>query len=107
MADTMVSLGESQRQAQTLFGWGRDTFRKAMHERRSGIICCDAFLQRSRKPAEHRLPRLLDEICELVQDECQVDGTFKTTRLYYRLCASPIGGNASNTRPRRCRRSRH
>ena len=90
MADTMVSLGVSQRQAQTLFGWGRDTIRKAMHERRSGIVCCDAFSQRGRKPVEHRLPRLLDDIRELVQDQCQVDGTFKTTRLYCRLSAAAV-----------------
>ena len=90
MADTMVSLGVGQRQAQALFGWGRDTIRKAMHERRSGIVCCDAFSQRGRKPIEHRLPRLLDDIRELVQDQCQVDGTFKTTRLYCRLSAAAV-----------------
>jgi hypothetical protein len=90
MADTMVSLDVGQRQAQAFFGWGRDTIRKAMHERRSGIACCDAFSQRGRKPVEHRLPRLLDDIREVVQDQCQTDGTFKTTRLYCRLSAAAV-----------------
>lgn len=90
MADTITSLDLSQRQAQALFGWGRDTLRKALHERRSGIRCCDAFSRRGRKPAEHRLPSLLEDIRELVQDQCQTDGTFRTTRLYCRLSAAQV-----------------
>lgn len=90
MADTITSLNLGQREAQTLFGWGRDTIRKAFHERRSGITCCDAFSQRGRKRIEHHLPRLLDDIRDLVQDQCQTDGTFKTTRLYCRLSAATV-----------------
>jgi transposase len=90
MADTITSLDLGQREAQTLFGWGRDTIRKALHERRSGITCCDAFSQRGRKRIEHHLPRLLEDIRDLVQDQCQTDGTFKTTRLYCRLSAAAV-----------------
>jgi transposase len=90
MADTITSLHLGQRAAQTLFGWGRDTVRKALHEHRSGITCCDAFSQRGRKRIEHRLPRLLEDIRDLVQDQCQTDGTFKTTRLYCRLSAAAV-----------------
>jgi transposase len=90
MADTVRSLEVGQREAQTLFGWGRDTIRKALHEQRSGITCCDAFSQRGRKRAEQHLPRLLEDIRELVQDQCQTDGTFKTTRLYCRLSVATV-----------------
>ena len=90
MADTVATLSLSQRQAQALFGWGRDTLRKALHERRSGISCCDAFALRGRKPVEQRLPRLLDDIRALAQDQCQTDGTFRTTRLYCRLSAAEV-----------------
>ena len=90
IADTITSLDLGQREAQTLFGWGRDTIRKALHEHRSGISCCDAFSQRGRKRVEYRLPRLLEDIRELVQDQCQTDGTFKTTRLYCRLSAAMV-----------------
>ena len=90
MADTIASLDLGQREAQTLFAWGRDTIRKALHEQRSGISCCDAFSQRGRKPAEYHLPRLLEDIRDLAQDQCQTDGTFKTTRLYCRLSLATV-----------------
>jgi hypothetical protein len=64
--------------------------RKALHEQRSGITCCDAFSLRGRTRAEHRLPRLLEDIWDLVQDQCQTDGTFGTTRLYCRLSVAAV-----------------
>jgi len=90
MADTVETLGLGQRQAQQLFGWGRDTLRKALHERRTGITCHDATSQRGRKPAEFHLPRLLDDIKDLVKDHVQTDPTFQTTRLFCRLSAPEV-----------------
>jgi Rhodopirellula transposase DDE domain len=90
MADTVATLQLGQRQAQLLFAWGRDTIRKALHERRSGITCVDAFSCRGRKPAEFHLPCLLADIRELVQDHVQTDPTFQTTRLYCRLTAAEV-----------------
>ena len=90
LADTLATLGLGQRQAQLLFGWGRDTLRKAMHERRTGLTCQDATCCRGRKPIEHHLPHLLDDIKEIVQDHVQADPTFRTTRLYCRLTAPEV-----------------
>lgn len=87
-ARTVAQLGLSQRQAQRYFGWARDTVRKAQHEARSGITCCDATGRRGRKPAEFHLPHLLDDLRALAQDHCQTDPTFQTTRLYCRLTAA-------------------
>ena len=89
IADTVTRLGLSQRRAQQLFGWGRDTIRKALHERHSGIICSDTS-SRGRKPAEVRLPRLLDDIKDIVADHTQPDPTFQTTRQYCRLTAAHV-----------------
>ena len=89
-ARTGEQLGLSQRQAQRYFGWGRDTIRKAQHEARSGITCCDATSRRGRKPAEAHLPHLLDDIRAIAQDHCQTDPTFQTTRLYCRLTAAAV-----------------
>ncbi len=90
MADTLETFGLSQRAAQQCFGWGRDTLRKALRERRSGITCQDAFCARGRKPAEAHLPHLLDDIRDIVKDHVQTDPTFQTTRLYCRLSAARV-----------------
>jgi hypothetical protein len=90
LADTVATLELGQRQACLLFGWGRDTARKAMHERRTGLTCQDATSCRGRKPVEHYLPRLLDDIRDIVRDHVQADPTFRTTRLYCRLTAPEV-----------------
>src|SRR5258707_9553187 len=90
MAQTLEALGLGQRQAQRLFGWGRDTIRKAQQEARTGITCVDATCRRGLKPAEFHLPRLLDDIKDIVGDHVQTDPTFQTTRLYCRLTATHV-----------------
>jgi transposase len=90
LADTITTLRLGQRQAQQLFGWGRDTIRKALRERQTGLTCVDAFGRRGRKPAEAHLPRLLQDIKDIVQDHVQTDPTFQTTRLYCRLTAAAV-----------------
>jgi transposase len=90
MADTIQSLGLSQRQARRAFHWGGDTIRKALHERRTGLTCADAFSCRGRKPAEFHLPQLLQDIKAIAADQVQTDPTFATTRLYCRLSAAEV-----------------
>ncbi len=90
MANTLDKLQLGQREAARLFGWGRDTLRKACHERRSGLTCADALCLRGRKPAEFHLPHLFDDLGRLVQDHLQTDPTFQTTGLYCRLSAPEV-----------------
>lgn len=90
LADTVATLHLGQRQAYLLFGWGRDTLRKALHERRTGLTCQDATNCRGRKPIEFHLPRLLDDIRDVVADHVQTDPSFRTTRLYCRLTAPEV-----------------
>src|SRR6516165_12269784 len=90
MANTLNKLQLGQRQAASLFGWGRDTLRKAGHEMRTGLTCADAFSRRGRKPVESHLPHLFDDLRGLVQDHLQTDPTFRTTGLYCRLSATEV-----------------
>jgi hypothetical protein len=90
MAETVEAFGLSQRQAAQQLGWARDTIRKALHERHSGIRCLDNFSARGRKPAEVHLPGLLEDIGALVQDNLQTDPSFQTTGLYCRLSAREV-----------------
>jgi transposase len=90
MAQTLATFRLSQREAQQRFGWARNTLRKALQESRTGITCLDAFKRRGRKPAEFHLPRLLEDIKDVVKDHVQTDPTFQTTRLYCRLTAAQV-----------------
>ena len=91
MAEVVKALGQGgQRQAETELGWHRRTIRKGRHELESGFRCYDHFSARGRKPAEHHLPNLLDDLKAIAEAESQTDPTFKTTRLYIRLSAAEV-----------------
>ena len=90
IAGTVPALGLSQRQAALDLGWARNTVRKGRHELHSGITCLDNFSARGRKPLEVRLPSLLADIWDLVQDHLPTDPTFPTTRLDCRVSAAEV-----------------
>lgn len=90
MAETIDSLGLSIRHARHAFGWARETIRKALWERHTAQTPYDAFDRRGRKRAEFHLPRLLEDITDLVKDHLQTDPTFATTQLYCRLSAAEV-----------------
>jgi len=90
MAQTRERLQLSQRAAQRQFGWARETLRKAGHELRTGVTCLDACHACGRKPIECQLPQLRAAIEAIVQEHCQTDPTFQTTRRYSRLTAAEV-----------------
>jgi hypothetical protein len=91
MAKTVKAMGRGgQRWALEHLGWCRDTIRKGMHELDSGMTCVDAFSSRRRKPAEEHLPRLLDDIRDVVDGQCQADPKFQTSRLFIRISAKEV-----------------
>lgn len=93
MAKTVQAMGRGgQRWAEKHLGWCRDTIRKGTHELRSGMTCVDAFSARRRKPAEEHLPRLLDDIRDIVKGQCQADPKFQTDRLFIRISAREVRG---------------
>jgi hypothetical protein len=91
MAKTVKTMGRGgQRWAEEHLGWCRDTIRKGTHELDSGMTCVDAFSARRRKPAEEHLPRLLDDIRDIVDGQCQADPRFQTQRLFIRISAAEV-----------------
>jgi hypothetical protein len=91
MAKTVKAMGRGgQRWALEHLGWCRGTIRKGMHELDSGMTCVDAFSSRRRKPAEEHLPRLLDDIRDVVDGQCQADPKFQTSRLFIRISAKEV-----------------
>jgi hypothetical protein len=91
MAQVVKRLGKGgQRRAERELGWNRRTIRLGMHELDSGFRCVAAFSARGRKRAEEHLPNLLEDIEAILDEQSQVDPTFKTTRLYTRISAAEV-----------------
>lgn len=90
-AQVVRALGRGgQRWVQEELGWSRTTARKGEHELRTGIECKDACNRRGAKPVENHLPNLRADIKAIVDEHCQTDPTFETTRLYRRLTAKEV-----------------
>ena len=91
MARVVKSLGRGGMSfAQKELGWNEGSIRKGIHELRTGIECVDAVNLRGRKKAEEKLPKLLEDIKEIVDSQSQTDATFQTNRLYTRLSAKEV-----------------
>jgi hypothetical protein len=54
------------------------------------MTCVDAFHCRHLKPAQEHLPRLLDDIRDIVDGQCQADPKFQTERLFLRISAAQV-----------------
>ena len=91
MASVVLLMGKGgQRRAERELGWTRNTIRKGMKELKSGIVCIDDFSGRGRKPAEEKLPSLLENIKDIVEPICQTDPTFHSTQLYSPITAKEV-----------------
>jgi hypothetical protein len=91
MARAVKAMGRGgQRWAEEHLGWSRVTIRKGMRELLSGMTCLDAFSARGRRPVEGRLPRLLDDIKDIVDGQSQADPRFQTDRLFTRISAAEV-----------------
>lgn len=82
--------GGSPRQAELLFGWGRETVRTGLGELRSGLRCVNAYEARGRKRSEGHSPRLAEDIRKLVEPTAQADPKFQTTLAYTRITAEKV-----------------
>lgn len=91
MAQIVLSLGSGgQSRAQRELGWNRNVIIKGIKELKSDICCVDYFSGRGRKPAEHHLPHLLEDIKSIVEPVSQVDPTFRTDQNYCPLTAGEV-----------------
>lgn len=80
----------SPRQAERLFGWGRDAVRTGLNELRTGIRCVENFCARGRRKTEVKNPALVGQIHALVEPESQADPKFQTPLAYTRLTAKAV-----------------
>jgi hypothetical protein len=73
---TQEYLSGSARQAETVFGWNRRSVQLGLPERRTGILCVDAYQSRGRHKSEVLLPELEADIRSLVEAQTQADKSF-------------------------------
>jgi hypothetical protein len=91
MAQIVLALGPGgQSRAQLELDWNRNVIIKGIKELKSNIHCIDNYSARGRKPAEHRLPHLLEDIKAIVEPVSQVDPTFRTDQTYCPLTAGEV-----------------
>jgi len=80
------------RQAERLFGWGRETVAVGLAERRTGVACLgaqSAFSGRKRWEDQH--PQAAAALRSLAEAHAQQDPTFRTLLAYTRLTAKAAG----------------
>jgi Rhodopirellula transposase DDE domain len=80
----------SARQAEQLFGWGRDAVATGLNELRTGIRCLDNFSARGRYKSEQRDATLVDRIHAIVEPESQADPKFQTPLAFTRVTAKAV-----------------
>ena len=57
---------------------------------KSGFKIVDAFNARGRKNIKEKLPRLIEDIKDIVDSQAQTDPSFKTTRLFTRITVKEV-----------------
>ena len=80
------------RQAERLFGWGRETVEVGLAERRTGVTCIGAqpaFSGRKRWEEQH--PQAAAALCSLAAAHAQQDPMLRTSLAYTRLTAKAAG----------------
>ncbi len=94
MANVVEALGSGgQREAERVLGWNRETIRKGVSELRSGHPSVDhRRFNGPGRSVEVRLPRLRDDIRDIVEPNLQQDPKFTSARLYCRLSVAGIVG---------------
>lgn len=83
--------GAIAHRAARVVGWNRTTVAKAIAEHQRGEFIEGRKGTTGRKPAEHHLPHLLDDLRELCEGHSQTDPTFHSEKLYTRLSGAGVG----------------
>lgn len=77
------------RQAERVFGWGRETVQLGLHEQRTGVTCLGAQEAFCGKPLwEDQHPDVARVLWALAHAQSQQDPTFRTALSYTRLTAA-------------------
>jgi transposase len=91
----------SARQAERVFGWGRDAVNTGLNELRTGIRCVDNAAARGRHKTEENHPEIVEQIHALVEPATQADPKFQTPFAFTRMTAKSVREHlAAKAQPR-------
>ena len=76
--------------AEDVFVWGRSTVELGMNELRTGIVCKNDLSNRRKLKTEEKYPKLLDDIREIMEPECQADPQLRTAWAYTNMTAAAV-----------------
>jgi hypothetical protein len=82
--------GGSARQAESHLGWSRHPIVLGQKERRSGILCLEAFHARGNRKIEETEPQLETGARVLADAQAQADPQLRSTLVYTRLSAAGL-----------------
>ncbi len=82
--------GGNPRQAERVFGWGRQTVQKGLRESQSGIRGLDNFQARGHRRTEEQNPQLAQDIRDIVEPQAYADPELKSSRRYSNLTAAEV-----------------
>lgn len=88
-AMTLKYCGGNARQAERVFGWGREMVKTGLGEKRTGILCVSAkptFTGNKRWEEKH--PEVAADLCRLAEEHGQQDPSFRSTVVFTRLTAA-------------------
>ena len=80
----------SARKTEAAMGWDRRSIQRGLDSLRTGIPYQDNYQARGRKKVEEILPRLVEDIRALVDDEAQIDPTFGSEFRYLKVSAQAV-----------------
>lgn len=81
--------GGCARQAEAVFGWGREAVTLGLHERRTGIVCLNVHAAVcGDKLWEEKHPQAAEALWKLAEAHAQQDPSFRTTLSFTRLTAA-------------------
>ena len=87
---TLTLLDGKPRVAEDVFGWNRDTVGLGINEYQSGISCINDLSSRHRPKTEEKEPRLLADICEIMEPGSCAEPRLRTTLMYTDMTAQAV-----------------
>jgi hypothetical protein len=91
MGDVALTLlAGSPRVAEDVFGWGRKAVGLGINEYQSGISCVNDLSTRHKPKAEEKEPRLVADICEIMEPKSCAEPRLRTTLMYTNMTAQAV-----------------